>query len=311
MQPKTLLRLAAGLAVAIASPMAAQAQAKSPASPLPVRANPVPVPGNATPIPAHQRVLPLEGGQNFRDLGGYKTADGREVKWGAIFRSGAMNRLTDADFRYLATLGLQSVVDFRDNRERAKEPVQWPAGSAPQLFAKDYSMDQSGLGRLLSKPGLTGDQAKAAMAELYREIPLTFADQYRVLFARLLGDEGAVAFNCSAGKDRTGVAAAILLSVFGVPRETVIEDYLLSNQYFRPRADMMNTTGPEAEMLRTLPPDVLKVLMGVDRSYLEAAFASIDSQPGGMDGYLRNSLGLDPARIALLKAKYLTAPARG
>lgn len=292
MQQMKLLGAAILLAAtAITTPFAIPAIARAPAA--------------QTPIPAQQRVLPLEGGQNFRELGGYKTSDGREVKWGMLYRSGAMNQLTEADFRYLASLGLKTVVDFRDNREREKEPVKWPAGSAPQVFAKDYSMDHTGLGKLLSQPDLTGEQARAAMETLYRDIPLSFADQYRVLFSQLLGDDGAVAFNCTAGKDRTGVAAAILLTALGIPREAVIEDYLLSNQYFRPRSGM--TAGDrEAEMLGRLSPEVIKVLMGVDRSYLEAAFATMDSQPGGMDGYLKDKLGLDAAKVALLRAKYLT-----
>lgn len=290
-----LQQLGAALLLAAATvsmPLAAPAFAREPA---------------ATPIPARQRVLPLEGGQNFRDLGGYKTSDGREVKWGALYRSGAMNRLTEADFRYLASLGLQTVVDFRDNKERSKEPVSWPAASSPTVFTRDYSMDHSALAGQLTKPGLTGEKATAAMAELYREIPITFADQYKVLFQQLLQDKGALAFNCSAGKDRTGVAAAILLTALGVPRETVVEDYLLSNQYFRPRKDML-ANDREAELYSRLSPDVLKALMGVDRSYLEAAFATMESQPGGMDGYLRDKLGLDAAKIALLRGKYLTAP---
>lgn len=261
----------------------------------------------ATPIPAKQRVLPLEGGQNFRELGGYKTADGREVKWGLLYRSGAMDRLTEADFRYLASLGLQTVVDFRDNNERKKEPVAWPAGSRPNVLTKDYSMDHSALAAPLSRPGLTGAQATAAMAELYGEIPLTFADQYRVLFDQLLQGNGALAFNCSAGKDRTGVAAAILLSVLGVPKDVVIEDYLLSNQYFRPRKDML-AGDPQADFYKRLSPEVIKALMGVDRSYLESAFATMESQPGGINGYYRDKLGLDAAKIALLRAKYLTPP---
>ena len=289
MQKMNRVRVALLLAAAIASPLAAPALAKE----------------AAAPIPAQQRLLPLEGGQNFRELGGYKTSDGREVKWGMLYRSGAMNRLTEADFRYLASLGLKTVVDFRDNSERAKEPVTWPAASAPKVFTRDYKMDHNPLSNMLTQPGLTGEKAKVAMATLYREIPIDFADQYRVLFRQLLNDEGATAFNCSAGKDRTGVAAAILLSVLGVPRETVIADYLLSNQYFRPLTETL-AGDPQADFYRSLPPEVLKALMGVDRSYLEAAFATMESQPGGIEGYYRDKLGLDAAKIALLQSKYLT-----
>ena len=116
---------------------------------------------------AHQRVLPLEGGQNFRDLGGYRTTDGRMVKWGVLMRSGAMSRLTEKDFAYLASLGLKTVVDFRDTRERTSEPVHWPADAKPQVFTKDYALDNGMFMNLLMKPGLSAEQAKQAMATFY------------------------------------------------------------------------------------------------------------------------------------------------
>ncbi|ETI62016.1 protein tyrosine phosphatase [Sphingobium sp. C100] len=253
----------------------------------------------------HERLLPLEGGQNFRDLGGYRTTDGRMVKWGVLLRSGAMSRLTDKDFAYLASLGLKTVVDFRDTRERTAEPVNWPEASKPAVFERDYAMDHGMFMNLLMEPGITADEAKETMATLYRDIPNLFADQYRTLFEQLLATDGTVAFNCTAGKDRTGVAAAILLSVLGVDRETAIQDYLLSNRYFKPQPPEAND--PSLAMFNKLPPEVLKTLMGVDRSFIEGAFATMDAYPGGIKGYYREKLGLDDLKIARLRAKFLTA----
>jgi protein-tyrosine phosphatase len=261
-----------------------------------------PVPAIAT--PAHDRLLPLEGGQNFRDLGGYRTADGRVVKWDRIYRSGAMSRLTEKDFAWLAAHDLKTVVDFRDTRERTAEPVNWPATAKPTVLSRDYAMEHGMFMNALLKPDQTGEEVSKVMATLYRDIPNLFADQYRTLFEQLLATDGAVAFNCSAGKDRTGVAAAILLSVLGVDRETVIQDYLLSNAHFRPQA--MKADDPNMAMFRKLPPEAVKALMGVDRHYIEAAFATMEAYPGGMKGYYREKLGLDDVKIASLRAKYLT-----
>ena len=261
---------------------------------------------SAGPSVRHQRVLPLEGGQNFRDLGGYRTAQGRQVKWGLLYRSGAMNRLTERDFALLEARGIRTVCDFRSTRERAGAPVRWPGKGKPVVFADDYNMDRDFAG--LMRPNLTGKQAADAMTAAYAQLPLRFAGQYRRMFAEMVAGRVPLAFNCSAGKDRTGIAAALVLTVLGVPRSTVIEDYLLSNRYYDPRKAASGTAADDqtAAFMKRLPPDAVKALMGVDRRYLDAAFATMRAQPGGFDGYLRDQLGLDTAAVRTLRARYLS-----
>ncbi|MEJ5976386.1 tyrosine-protein phosphatase [Novosphingobium sp. PS1R-30] len=257
------------------------------------------------PAVAPSRSLLLQGGQNFRDLGGYKTLDGRTVRWRTLFRSGAMNHLTAADFDYLAKLNLQTVVDLRSTEERAAAPVPWPEKAAPQILVRDYGQGAMGLENVdLAK--LTGEGARARMAAIYPGILDNFNDQYRSLFDRLLAADAPLAFNCSAGKDRTGVAAALILTALNVPRETIIEDYLLSNQRFRP--DLTTAAAdPAMAIWRQVPPEVAKAFMGVDRSYIEGVFRVIDSHPGGAEGYLRDRLGLDHADLLALRKRYTTA----
>ncbi len=254
----------------------------------------------------HQRVLTLEGGQNFRDLGGYRTTSGRHVKWGLLYRSGAMNGLTDADFAQLEARGIRTVCDFRSTSERTAAPVRWPDKNKPAIFADDYSMDRDFAG--LMRPNLTGAQAADAMTEAYSKMPMRFASQYRRMFAELVAGRVPLAFNCSAGKDRTGIAAALVLTVLGVPRATVTEDYLLSNRYYDPRKGASGTAADDrtSAFMKALPADALKALIGVDRRYLDAAFATMRAQPGGFDGYLRHQLHLDTAAIRTLRARYLT-----
>ncbi|MGR6328251.1 tyrosine-protein phosphatase [Sphingomonas sp. XXL09] len=259
-------------------------------------------PGPSAPN-AHERLVALQGGQNFRDLGGYRTADGRIVKWGLLYRSGAMNALTPADFATLAQHGLRTVCDLRDTRERTKAPVNWPTGHAPAVFADDY--DMSGAMRELADPALDGAKARALMQRTYADLPFRFAGQYRRMFAELAAGHAPLAVNCSAGKDRTGVAAALLLTVLGVPRATVMQDYLLSNRYFDPAraaAQDPNT----AAFTQRLPADAVKALMDVEPAYLDAAFAAIAARPGGLAAYQRDQLGLDPATVRRLRDRYLT-----
>jgi protein-tyrosine phosphatase len=251
----------------------------------------------------HERVVPLQGGQNFRDLGGYRTMDGRTVKWGLLYRSGAMNALTPADFTTLAKRGLRTVCDLRDMRERAKAPVAWPEAHMPAVFADDY--DMTGDLRAFADPRLDGPRARELMTQFYADIPVRFAGAYRRMFAELAAGRAPLAFNCSAGKDRTGVAAALLLTVLGVPRATVMQDYLLSNRYFDP-ARAAKQDPNTAAWTRRLPDDVVSALMGVEPAYLDAAFAAIARQPGGMAAYERDQLRLDAAMVRRLRAMYLT-----
>ena len=255
---------------------------------------PAPVAG-----PAHMRVLPLQGGRNFRDLGGYRTADGRTVKWGLLYRSGQMHDLTPADYATLQKLGIPTVCDFPDTRERTAEPTLWPAGQKPKVLSDDYALDMSAM-KIGDPSTWTQTQVVTAMTATYPKLLDQFNGQYRRMFAELLTGNVPLAFHCTAGKDRTGVAAALLLTALGVPRATIIDDYLLSNEHMAPMP--AHPTGFWAK----LSPEAARTFAGVDRRYIDAVFAVIDRHPGGTMGYLKDELGLDAGKIAKLRAMYLT-----
>jgi len=262
----------------------------------------------AQPLPAaqqtaHQRVLPLQGGRNFRDLGGYATRDGRHVRWGLLFRSGAMSGLTPADYAYLDTLGIRFVCDLRTARERAAEPTVWRGTRKPDYWTSDALGTGGDLGRLLA-PGasVTGAQIRATMIDLYRTLPETHREAYRAIFRHLADGQVPVAFNCSAGKDRTGVGAALILSALGVPRETVIADYALSDKVvdFR-KAIAAQPNSPFAKM----PDAVLTPLLKSDPAYIEAALDAVNARYGSVEAYLKTALGLTDADIARMRANLL------
>jgi protein-tyrosine phosphatase len=277
------------------------------ASAMPDTARPV---GPAPAVGAeHRRLLPLQGGRNFRDLGGYRAADGRLVRWGLLFRSGSMHGLTDADHRYLASRGIQVVCDFRDRRERAAEPVRWPADHAPRVLADDYDLDLRFMPA--GDPATwTADQARTAMIAAYPRMLSEFNGQYRRMFAELLAGHAPLAFNCSAGKDRTGIAAALLLTALGVPRPLVVQDYLLTNQYLDPAmlaSQPAGTTAPNAaNPVARISPAAGRAMLAADPAYLASALAVLDKYPGGADGYLRDRLGLDPSSLRKLRDMYLS-----
>jgi protein-tyrosine phosphatase len=260
-----------------------------------------------------ERVLPLSGGRNFRDLGGYATLSGASVKWGQLYRSGVMNGLTEADNAYLRQLGITQVCDFRSTEERGREPTRWQAFGAGEYVAIDYDDSTStALRDALGRPDVSGATVAAAMASLYGGMIDRFAPQYTDMFARLVAGKAPLAFNCSAGKDRTGIAAALVLSALGVPRATILEDYALSEKVvnyeaaFAAPKDAPTTKKPGPyDFIAKLPADVRAPLLRSDPAYLEAAFKEMEARHGSVEGYLEQRLGVDAADLATLRRLYL------
>ncbi|MEI7572032.1 MAG: tyrosine-protein phosphatase [Phenylobacterium sp.] len=251
-----------------------------------------------------ERVLPLTQGSNFRDIGGYSTADGRTVRWGQIYRSGATPTLTDEDMEKIRNLKLAEMVDLRSSDERVLAPTRI---EGVPYSAVGYSMTALSLG---GKPGIP------AMEAVYRGFPDLLAPQLRVLFASLLRHDGPVVYNCSAGQDRTGFATALILRALGVPMETVLADYHLSTTYRRPEYEMPKLTpeliaaNPGAAIYaqyqrdpKYLKPQPLKDATG--QSYLTFALDEIDRRWGSVDAYLQAEAGVGPAEMARLRKLYL------
>lgn len=238
-------------------------------------------------------LLPLEGGFNLRDMGGYATMDGRTVKRGMLYRSGVMSLLTEADEAHLASLGIATVCDLRRPGERKRDPTRWCEPAGAFYWSRDYTESSGVLSELLHGPGTTASRVREMMLSLYPEILVDHASSYRFLFERLAGGHVPLLFNCSAGKDRTGIAALLILSVLGVPRETIIEDYLLTNRYAD--FDRLLAAGRAgADRFREIDPAVLEPLFAADADYLVTAFDSLDRDHGGVDAYLA-AIGVDDA----------------
>ncbi|UDF05662.1 tyrosine-protein phosphatase [Asticcacaulis sp. AND118] len=255
---------------------------------------------------APSRLIAIEGSNNFRDLGGYKTADGRELKWGVLYRSAAMHRITPKGFEQLRARGIKTNIDFRATQERRAAPAVWPADMKVAVYTQDYDLDMTPFMAFFQKGNVTAEETRHMMAGFYRQAPFSFADQYKRMLRLIIDGETPMVYNCSAGKDRTGVATALILTLVGVPRATVTEDYLLSNRYYTPDVPKAGEQeDPQTAAFRRLPPDVLQALMGVDASYLDAAFAAIETREGGWDRYVREDLGLTAGDVEALKARLL------
>ena len=248
-----------------------------------------------------QRFVLLEGGRNFRDVGGYRTADGHVVKRDVLYRSGSLGNLTPSGQRRLAEMGVARIVDLRTTRERALDTFDLPS-AYPGYWTRDYGMSMGDMGSVFSDPAnLTAAKMTAMMAGAYRRMPKEQAPSYRELFARLQDSSDPTVVNCTAGKDRTGIASALVLTALGVPYDTVRQDFLLSNGAPGMETLQANLSGP----LARLPADVAAPIVGVDGSYLDSAFAQIRQDYGSVEGYLDKELGVGPQQIAALRARML------
>lgn len=252
------------------------------------------------------RVVPLEGGVNFRDLGGYLTEDQRSVSWRKIFRCGHLGELTEKDLDSLEQLNITHVHDFRREEEQKRTPSQ----PVRATVYNDYEMHVGSMSKFweyMSSEKLTAESAHELVVGSYRNCVDDVAPHYTRLFASLLSPEtGASVFHCSAGKDRTGIAAALILSALGVDRDTIVDDYLLTLEHFDSER-LMNIV---EQHLRDA--DVahwerswLVPYCSVHRDNIEAFFEGVESRYSSVDNYLATALGINAEQRQRLQSLYL------
>lgn len=252
-----------------------------------------------------QRVLRLGGASNCRDLGGYRTRSGQCVRWRRVFRADRLDALNADDWRRLAALRVGTVIDLRAAKECDGAPFRKPAMRRVALPI------ESALGRQLAAlraAGTTvdGERMRGLMQQEYRRILLDHADRFAELLRVVADADDAVIFHCAAGKDRTGVLAALTHRLAGVGEDDIVGDYLLTNNPERmaARAPMVaqviqETTG------RTPTDAAIRAAIGVEAEYLSEAFGAIEARHGSVEDYLLHGLGVDADLIEALEARLL------
>lgn len=252
--------------------------------------------------PSLERIIALEGSRNFRDLGGYPTADGRTVRWGLLFRSGALSGLTEAGWEQLRVRNICTVCDFRTERERGAEPFAYRDHESLTYWAHDYQVSFAELGEMLKSGLCSAEAAREGMIAGYRTLPFQMAPAYRELFAYLKAGRVPLVFNCAAGKDRAGTAAALILSALGVPREIVVEDYVLTNTAYDLEALLLKR---RADYLENYPQGVGAAVARADPAYIEAALDMVAAGAGGLAGFLETQLDVDAAALRAIRDRLL------
>ena len=259
----------------------------------------------------YERVIHLEGTSNTRDIGGYQTGDLRTIRPGQIIRSENLSRLTAGDFQKLEEIGVKTVIDLRTDREHDQAPTVWQGDNPPQFFhfpvgdaQNDWFKAQR---RMIKGNRFSEEQSLEHMTEGYRMIAEEGPPSYQKLMGLVLDQSNwPILIHCNAGKDRAGVAVTLIMEALGVDRETIMEEFLFTNEVSRTekkavllskerknsRSVGRSSRGPSASAWFPI--------VGVQAEMLEAFYASVDEQYGSMDAFLTD-LGVDQeARSALV-----------
>jgi protein-tyrosine phosphatase len=254
-----------------------------------------------------ERKLNLQGTPNFRDLGGYVTIDGRHIKWGKLYRSGKLSTLTPEDIRYFNRLGVALVCDFRQDLERELEPTQLGDQSTPLFTGAPVALGSSGnfMENLYNGIIEVYDSADF-MKDINRDFVINQIPQYAQMFRFLLTGDHPILIHCASGKDRTGFGAALILDVLGVGEETIIHDYLLTNDYLSVEEEVKRLSGTFTDNSGSVVPEsVLRPLIEVRPEYLHACFEEIEKIYQSRENFYASALGLDHDKLELLRDHYV------
>jgi protein-tyrosine phosphatase len=245
------------------------------------------------------RKLYVTGAVNFRDLGGYKTADGRQVKWHLLYRSAELSKLTPGDLALMKSRNITYDVDFRGVEESQAAPDKMNPNT-------DYTLCSAGglnsLSDFVKSAATLTSGGDSMMINYYSKTEL-LAPRYKPFFEKLLAvpDDQALVFHCTAGKDRTGIGAALLLYALGVPYEIIMQDYLATNYYRQEATVKLINQMVQMHVNQSVASD----LAAAKQQYLDATFDAIKKQYGSIDNFLKGPLELDDQKIEILKRKFL------
>ena len=249
------------------------------------------------------RLLPMDGAFNTRELGGYKTTDGKSVKWGVLFRSDKLSDISENDQKYLQSLGIKRIVDFRSEAEKTEDPNIIPEGI--NYIETPINVD----GAMRSKieavlKGETNKEIKSFLVDANKEFITNYTSVYEDFLRGLIDEDGPTLFHCTAGKDRAGFAAAITLTALGVSKEDVIEDYMKTNIFTKDKIDEM-IDKIKLMSLYQADAEILRPLIGVERIYIETAFKTAEEKYGSLENFIREGLNISDEEIQILRNKFV------
>lgn len=255
-----------------------------------------------------RRILAISGTHNFRDLGGYPSADGRQTRWRTVFRCAHFANVDDAGWAQLAELNIGHLIDLREPAECEVAPTHWKSSALPQTILAPRSAGEYNNREMLAfDPDMDLEQARARRITAYCDKVLGFRHAIGSLFTTLAGNQpGSLAFHCMAGKDRTGFLAAVLLTWLGVPREYVVEDYMLTRDTARNNVPIEQANGLLAFYgLENAGDDALRAMTEVIPECIIAALDDIEANHGGINRYVENASNLNSLQLDAVRERLL------
>ena len=240
---------------------------------------------------------------NLRDFGGVRCLDGREVRRETLYRSASLSELAPEHIAAVRTLNIRSVIDLRYNSERETHPTPWQEMGCSAYWCRDYEPvgGRGGLNDLLTSEILTTVAARDLMLRVYPELAYGNVDSIKRLFHSILTDEGPFLVHCTSGKDRTGIAAALVLSALDVPHELILADYLATRRF-----DIL--ASPAFRREEPFSPqriEIIRPIFSVDSDYLDCVFRRIVARDGSLEGFFRNTLDLSASDLDAFRERLL------
>jgi protein-tyrosine phosphatase len=258
--------------------------------------------GRGPAVVAADRRVPFEGITNFRDLGGYPTSDGGRTRWGLVFRADALHGLSSSDLRLYEQLGLRTVYDLRSDVERDERPNPFPSRSLT-VIGRPTGPDGAATG-VPTSTWTTATDGEQVLRDLYIGLIEHAASQIGELLIGLTEHEGVPAvFHCHAGKDRTGIVAALLLEALGVDRDIILDDYELTARY-RLRAHQERTY--QRLLDSGIAPEAAAGVLTAPRWAMEHALDELDRRHGGIEAYLTGPAGMTPEDLDTLRLRLVS-----
>lgn len=246
-----------------------------------------------------EKVIQIKKVNNFRTVGNIKNTEGRTLKSGKLYRSAHLNKLKKKSFDDIEKLGIKEVIDLRNSKEISQSPDQLPAETVYKKYSafEDEGDQLAQAKKLVLKGKVNASDADKRMIDFYREYVTENPATIKVIITEILDSKDPILYHCTAGKDRTGIVTALILTILKFDKKTIYNEYLLSNNF---RKDLVEKRLRLANTLHFLYPkmdlQVLEKLSWVEKRYLDAAFGEIDKKYGSTDAYIQQVLGISDTK---------------
>lgn len=254
-----------------------------------------------------EKALKIKKVHNFRAVGNIKNSEGRALKEGMFYRSANLHKLKKKSFKQFRELGISEIIDLRNSKEILQSPDQLPDGITYKKYSafEDEGDQLSQARKLVLKGKVNASDADKRMIDFYREYVTENPETIKTIITEIMESEKPILYHCTAGKDRTGIVTALILTILKFDKETIYNEYLLSNNFRKPLVEKRLRLANNLHFLYPkMDLQVLEKLSWVEKRYLDTAFEEINKKYGSTDAYIQQVLGISEAKRAQYIQKF-------